>query len=126
MGSVFLSTLLFSVATVQAYLSSKQIDVQSSLLTNPSKVAGTTVDYIIAGGGLTGLTVAAKLTENPKIKVLVIEKGFYESNNGPIIEDPNAYGQIFGTTVDQNYLTVPLITTALTISSPAGASEDQP
>jgi hypothetical protein len=32
--------------------------------------------------------VAAKLSENPKIKVLVIEKGFYESNDGPIIEDP--------------------------------------
>ncbi|KAH8700511.1 glucose oxidase [Talaromyces proteolyticus] len=109
MGSVFLSTLFFSVVTVQAYLASEQIDVQSSLLTDPSKVAGKTVDYIIAGGGLTGLTVAAKLTENPKIKVLVIEKGFYESNDGPIIEDPNAYGQIFGTTVDQNYLTVPLI-----------------
>jgi 2-polyprenyl-6-methoxyphenol hydroxylase-like FAD-dependent oxidoreductase len=37
------------------------------------------------GGGLTGLTVAAKLSENPKIKVLVIEKGFYESNDGPKI-----------------------------------------
>ncbi|QKX58713.1 uncharacterized protein TRUGW13939_05840 [Talaromyces rugulosus] len=109
MGSVFLGTLLFSVAAVQGYLPSEQIDIQSSLLNDPSKVVGTTVDYIIAGGGLTGLTVAAKLTENPKIKVLVIEKGFYESNDGPIIEDPNAYGHIFGTTVDQNYLTVPMI-----------------
>lgn len=109
MVSVFLSTLLLSAATVQAYLPAQQIDVQSSLLSDPSKVAGKTYDYIIAGGGLTGLTVAAKLTENPKIKVLVIEKGFYESNDGAIIEDPNAYGQIFGTTVDQNYLTVPLI-----------------
>ncbi|KAF3392085.1 Glucose oxidase [Talaromyces pinophilus] len=109
MVSVFLSTLLLSAATVQAYLPAQQIDVQSSLLSDPSKVAGKTYDYIIAGGGLTGLTVAATLTENPKIKVLVIEKGFYESNDGAIIEDPNAYGQIFGTTVDQNYLTVPLI-----------------
>lgn len=109
MVSAFLSSLLLFAATAQAYLPAEQIDVQSSLLSNPNKVAGKTYDYIIAGGGLTGLTVAAKLTENPKIKVLVIEKGFYESNDGAIIEDPNAYGQIFGTTVDQNYLTVPMI-----------------
>ncbi|KAL2817006.1 glucose oxidase [Aspergillus cavernicola] len=109
MRSLALKALLFSVATAQAYLPSQEIDVQSSLLTDPKKLAGTTVDYIIAGGGLTGLTVAAKLTENPKIKVVVIEKGFYESNDGPIIEDPNEYGHIFGTTVDQQYLTVPQI-----------------
>nr|CAE47418.1 glucose oxidase [Talaromyces variabilis] len=109
MVSVFLSSLLLSVATAQVYSPAQQIDVQSSLLSDPNKVAGKTYDYIIAGGGLTGLTVAAKLSENPKIKVLVIEKGFYESNDGAIIEDANAYGQIFGTTVDQNYLTVPLI-----------------
>jgi choline dehydrogenase-like flavoprotein len=100
---------LLPLATASAYLVSEQVDVQASLLTNPEEVADKKFDYIIVGGGLTGLTVAAKLTENPNIEVLVIEKGFYESNNGPIIEDPNAYGQIFGTTVDQNYLTVPLI-----------------
>lgn len=97
------------MATSQAYLLSEQVDVQSSLENDPNKVAGQTFDYIIAGGGLTGLTVAAKLTENPDINVLVIEKGFYESNDGPIIEDPNAYGQIFGSSVDQQYLTVTLI-----------------
>ncbi|KAL2818472.1 GMC oxidoreductase-domain-containing protein [Aspergillus cavernicola] len=70
---------------------------------------GRSFDYIIAGGGLTGLTVAAKLTEDPNINVLVVEKGFYESNDGPVIEDPNSYGQIFGTSADQTYLTVPLI-----------------
>lgn len=100
---------LLPLATVSAYLVSEQVDVQASLLTNPEEVADKNFDYIIAGGGLTGLNVAAKLTENPNIEVLVIEKGFYESNDGPVIEDPNAYGQIFGTTVDQNYLTVPLI-----------------
>ncbi|EAU31647.1 glucose oxidase precursor [Aspergillus terreus NIH2624] len=104
-----ISYFLLPLATVSAYLVSEQVNVQASLLTNPEDVADKKFDYIIAGGGLTGLTVAAKLTENPNIEVLVIEKGFYESNDGTIIEDPNAYGQIFGTTVDQNYLTVPLI-----------------
>jgi choline dehydrogenase-like flavoprotein len=100
---------LLPLATASAYLVSEQVDVQAGLLTNPEEVADKKFDYIIAGGGLTGLTVAAKLTEDPNIEVLVIEKGFYESNDGPIIEDPNAYGRIFGTTVDQNYITVPLI-----------------
>lgn len=90
----------------QAYTAAEQVDVQSSLLSNPNDVADKTFDYIIAGGGLTGLTVAAKLTENPNIDVLVIEKGFYESNAGPIIEDPNNYGQVFGSSGDQNYLSV--------------------
>ncbi|KAL5363682.1 GMC oxidoreductase-domain-containing protein [Aspergillus floccosus] len=105
----YIGYFLLPLATVSAYLASEEVDVQASLITDPKKVADKNFDYIIAGGGLTGLTVAAKLTENPEIEVLVIEKGFYESNDGPVIEDPNAYGQIFGTTVDQNYLTVPLI-----------------
>jgi choline dehydrogenase-like flavoprotein len=82
-----------------------QIDIQSCLVGNPTDVAGKHFDYIIAGGGLTGLTAAARLTENPNITVLVIENGFYESNHGPIIEDLNAYGQIFGTEVDYAYET---------------------
>lgn len=98
--------LVLPLATlVQAY-TTEQVDVQSSLLNSPNDVAGKTFDYIIAGGGLTGLTVAVKLTENPNIDVLVIEKGFYESNAGPIVEDPNTYGQVFGSSGDQNYLTV--------------------
>ncbi|KAL4892702.1 GMC oxidoreductase-domain-containing protein [Aspergillus ambiguus] len=105
-SSIVASALVF-VAASQAYSIAEQIDVQASLLSDPKMVAGKTVDYIIAGGGLTGLTVAAKLSEDPQINVLVIEKGFYESNDGPIIEDPNEYGQIFGSSVDQNYLTLP-------------------
>lgn len=107
MKSAILS-FLFSVAavTAQSYSPADQVDVQSSLISDPNKVAGKTYDYIIAGGGLTGLTVAAKLTENPNISVLVIEKGFYESNDGSIIQNPNAYGKVFDTAVDQQYATV--------------------
>ncbi|KAM3520874.1 hypothetical protein MY4038_009251 [Beauveria bassiana] len=97
------------LATTGAYLVSEQVDIQASLLIDPKDVADKTFDYIIAGGGLTGLTVAAKLTENPNIEVLVIEAGFYESNSGPVIENPNRYGEVFGTTVNHNYLTMPLI-----------------
>lgn len=37
-------------------------------------------DYIIAGGGVSGLTVASRLSDNPNVHVLVIEAG-------PIVED---------------------------------------
>jgi hypothetical protein len=33
-------------------------------------------DYIIAGGGTSGLVIANRLTENPRISVLVIERGY--------------------------------------------------
>ncbi|KAJ5511058.1 hypothetical protein LT330_006245 [Penicillium expansum] len=100
--------LLSGLVVVATALPQADFDLQSSLLTDPTKVAGTTFDYIIAGGGLTGLTVAARLTENPNITVLVIERGFYESNIGPIIENLNHYGDIFGTSVDQAFETIPL------------------
>ncbi|KAE8373252.1 GMC oxidoreductase-domain-containing protein [Aspergillus bertholletiae] len=108
MKSATFIPILFSLAVAQNYSLEKHFDVQSSLITNPEEVSEKTFDYIIAGGGLTGLTVATKLTENPNIEVLVIEKGFYESNCGAIVEDLNTYGKIFGTEVDQAYETVPL------------------
>lgn len=73
---------------------------------DPSKVENRTYDYIIAGGGLAGLTVAAKLVE-ANFTVLVIESGFYGSEYGPIIDDLNTYGQIFGSSVDHAYETSP-------------------
>jgi hypothetical protein len=39
-------------------------------------------DYIVVGGGTSGLVVAARLTEDPNVKVLVLEAG---SNR---LEDP--------------------------------------
>lgn len=73
---------------------------------DPDKVKGRNYDYIIAGGGLTGLTLATKLVE-AKFTVLVIESGFYGSEYGPIIDDLNKYGQIFGSSVDHAYETTP-------------------
>jgi choline dehydrogenase-like flavoprotein len=83
----------------------KRIDINSSLITDPNEVAANHYDYVIAGGGLTGLTAAARLTENPDISVLVIESGLYQSDRGPEITDLNAYGQIFGSEVDWAYET---------------------
>jgi len=47
---------------------------RSTLLTKPSDVEKT-YDYVIIGGGTSGLTVADRLTEDNRTKVLVIEYG---------------------------------------------------
>ncbi|TXT07088.1 hypothetical protein VHUM_03258 [Vanrija humicola] len=46
-----------------------------ALTTNAADVAGKTYDFIIAGGGLAGLTLAGRLAEWSNITVLVIEAG---------------------------------------------------
>ncbi|KAL9039526.1 MAG: hypothetical protein Q9214_004840 [Letrouitia sp. 1 TL-2023] len=48
-----------------------------------------TYDYVIIGGGTSGLPVAKRLAEDPKISVAVVEaSGFYELNNGNVSQIP--------------------------------------
>ena len=47
-------------------------------------------DYLIIGGGTAGLTVAARLSESPEVKVGVIEAGAARIND-PSILTPGAY-----------------------------------
>lgn len=50
--------------------------IASNVVTNdPASVSNKTYDYIIVGGGLTGLVVAARLAEVSTNTVLVIEAG---------------------------------------------------
>ncbi|KAJ5182208.1 hypothetical protein N7449_012355 [Penicillium cf. viridicatum] len=58
MKSVILASTLASVAAVQAYTAAEQSNVQASLIFDPKTVAGKTVDYIIAGGGVIACQLA--------------------------------------------------------------------
>ncbi|KAJ3485204.1 hypothetical protein NLI96_g5126 [Meripilus lineatus] len=52
------------------------------MLATIEELAGKSFDYIVVGGGTSGLTLAARISENPKLSVLVLESG------GANIDDP--------------------------------------
>jgi hypothetical protein len=49
--------------------------------TAANTVTAKTYDYVIVGGGLTGLVTAARLTEDPDVSVLVLEYGIIDRSN---------------------------------------------
>ncbi|ORY61805.1 uncharacterized protein BCR38DRAFT_347929 [Pseudomassariella vexata] len=79
----------------------------SSLTHDASVVSNQTFDYIIAGGGVTGLTVASKLSEDPSIRVLVVEGGSNDWDDA-MVHDIRTYGQAFGTYLDYNLTSTPI------------------
>lgn len=58
-----------------------------------------TFDYIVVGGGLTGVTVAARLAENSAVSVLLVEAGGDDRTNSQVY-DIYAYSQAFGGPMD--------------------------
>ncbi|KAG6829935.1 hypothetical protein H0H87_009695 [Tephrocybe sp. NHM501043] len=68
-------------------------------------VLSKTYDFVIAGGETAGLTVAARLSENPLITVAVLEAG-NNTIDDPLTAIPARYGQYVGNTkYDWGFLT---------------------
>lgn len=65
-------------------------------------------DYIVVGGGTAGLVVAARLTEDPETRVLVLEAGENQMGN-PMIDTPALWPTTLGSDVDWAFLTTPQV-----------------
>jgi choline dehydrogenase-like flavoprotein len=61
-------------------------------------------DYVIVGGGLTGLVTAARLTEDPKVSVLVLEYGTIDRSN--VTQIPY-YGTVLNTAGLRSIMSAP-------------------
>lgn len=84
-------TLLAVAVCVQSLPSTGQRRAPRRPLGSSFGVPGdASFDYVVVGGGNAGLTLAARLAENPSYQVAVIEAGsFYELSNGNLSQIPN-------------------------------------
>jgi choline dehydrogenase len=62
-------------------------------------------DYVIVGAGSAGCVLAARLSEDPDVSVLLIEAG--PPDDKELIHVPAAFGSLFKTDVDWDYATFP-------------------
>ncbi|KAH9980477.1 alcohol oxidase [Russula compacta] len=79
------------------------------MLATIDQVSDKSFDYIIIGGGTTGLVVAARLSEDSSLSVLVLEAGAPNLND-PTILIPAQYGRQFRKEqYDWDFFTVPQV-----------------
>ena len=62
-------------------------------------------DYLIVGGGSAGCVLAARLSEDPDVRVLLLEAG--DRDVRPEIHIPATFSKLFQSEADWNYHTVP-------------------
>ena len=65
-------------------------------------------DYVIVGGGVAGLVLAARLSEDPTKTILVLEAG-EDQTNDPRLTTPALWPTLLGTSSDWALRTVPQV-----------------
>ncbi|ETW79814.1 choline dehydrogenase 2 [Heterobasidion irregulare TC 32-1] len=69
----------------------------AALRTTPALFASQTFDYLLVGGGTAGLVLAARLSEDPAVRVGVLEAGAYVApGSDPRVDRIALYGAVFG------------------------------
>src|ERR1700754_1138201 len=62
-------------------------------------------DYVVIGGGTAGSVLAGRLTEDPGVRVVLLEAG--SATPTPEMADPTAWPRLTGTEVDWKFRTAP-------------------
>jgi choline dehydrogenase len=68
-------------------------------------MVGLNYDYVIVGAGSAGCVLAARLSEDPAVRVALVEAG--SSDDAPEIHVPVAFPQLFKTKFDWDFATEP-------------------
>lgn len=106
-----LGTAVISSEASDHRVLAREIRRRDAASTNPSDLDGKTFDYVIVGGGLAGLTVASRLSENENVTVAVIEAGpaGTSKDQASRIDPPagNLYNHMLDTNMNWKFKTVP-------------------
>ncbi|KAF9420308.1 hypothetical protein BGZ76_004101, partial [Entomortierella beljakovae] len=72
---------------------------------NPSIDPSVQYDYVILGGGTAGCVLASRLTEDPKVNVLILEAGHSDDIKESMT--PAMFGELLGPNTNWGFTSVP-------------------